>query len=156
MLLFHFTARDRLASIMEGGLSRGDVPVNGPEGEGLNAVWLTTDRSSDGHGLGGSELMTDEDRLRIFRWKGEMPPEGARWANKRAVRITVKLPSSDAKLKEWLPWARKRLDPDWLAQLNEAGGGNRKARTWRLYFGIIPPSAFVAVDVLELETAADA
>jgi hypothetical protein len=153
MLLYHFTAHERLPGILDGGLSKGDVPINGPTGKGLNAVWLTTDSTSEGHGLGKSGLMTDVDRHRIFQWKGEMPPEGTRWANKRAVRITVKLASQDRNLKEWLPWARRRLEPGWLAQLNESGGGSRKARTWRLYFGVIPPSAFVAVDILETEEA---
>lgn len=150
MLLYHYTAHNRLPSIMEEGLRLGDVPVNGPTAAGLNAVWLTTDRDSDGHGLGaGARELTENERRFMLQWKGEMPPEGARWDNKRAVRITVKLSSSDRNLKDWLPWARKRLAPEWLAQLTGAAGGQRKAKTWKLYFGVIPPSAFVAVDVLE-------
>lgn len=149
MLLYHFTAHSRLASINDSGVSQGDVPVNGASSAGINAVWLTTDPSPEGNGLGEAREMTDAERYQIFHWKGAMPDAGTRWENKRAVRITVKLPSSDPRLKDWLPWARKRLNPAWLAGLAASGGGTRKARAWKLYFGTIPPSAFVAVDVLE-------
>lgn len=149
MLLYHFTAHSRLASIMEGGLSKGDVPVNGPDAPGVHAVWLTADPSPEGNGLGEAREMTEAERWQIFRWRGELPEPGTQWENKRAVRITVKLPSADPRLKDWLPWARKRVDPTWLSQLTVTGGGTRKARRWKLYFGTIPPSAFTAVDVLE-------
>lgn len=47
----------------------------------------------------------------------------------------------------WLPWARKRLSPEWLAVLSKTGGGDVKARTWFLYFGTIPPARFRSVTV---------
>lgn len=144
MLLYHFTSHAGLASILEDGLSQGDVPTNGPESQGLNAVWLTTDSTSDGHGLGDAGVMTDEERHRIFRWKGQMPPEGSMWLNKRAVRITVKLPASDRNLKDWLPWARKRLDAAWLGQLNKSRDGARCYRMETLSEnagGRLPPAS---------------
>lgn len=146
MLLYHFTAHDRLGSIMEAGLNKGDVPLS--ETTGMNAVWLTTDPAPDGHGLDAAGVLDDAARYTMLRLFGELPPEGSRWSDKTAVRITVRLPSGDRNLKDWLPWARKRASADWLSRLHSAAGGHRKARTWKLYFGVVPPSAFVAVDIL--------
>lgn len=76
-------------------------------------------------------------------------PAGTVFANKLEVRITVKLPSSDRNLKRWQPWARKHCAPGYADQLAAAAGqGGRKARTWWLYFGVIPSTSFIAVDNL--------
>lgn len=144
MILYHFTARERLASIMQNGLTTGDVPVD-PSQPGLNAVWLTTDSTGAQHGLGEPRLMAEAEREAISSLRGVMPPPGERWLDKREVRITAFVRPGDRRLRDWLPWARKRLDPQWLRALNDAGGGVRVARTWKLYFGVIPTTHFRAV-----------
>lgn len=146
MLLYHFTSTQSLPGIQSGGLSRGMVPV-GPA-RGLNAVWLTTDPGLSGHGLqAGGAMMTDAQRLQAREWSGILPPPGSRYPKEASVRITVDLDPRDRNLHEWLPWARRHLSPEWLAQLHPVAGGNlRQAKTWRLYFGIIPAEDFVAVE----------
>lgn len=153
MLLYHFTAQSCLPGIMAEGLTRGEAPLS--DSEWLNAVNLTTDPEPSGHGLDrGGHVWTAEECAKLYLASGTRIEPGTVNANKRAVRITVKLPSSDRNLKDWLPWARKRLSPGYLNRLiGAAGGGMRKARTWKLYFGVIPPSAFVVVDVLEPKDA---
>jgi hypothetical protein len=146
MLLYHFTSKEALRHILAGGLSRGAVPTSATAA--LNAVWLSTDPGPDGHGLeAGGALMSDAQRQQTYEWTGVRPPPGARYPKDASVRIAVDLSPSDRNLHEWLPWARRALSPDWFAQLHPIAGGNlRKARTWRLYFGFIPASEFVAVD----------
>ena len=148
MLLYHFTSRDLVRSIRQNGLSRGVVHLSAKEQ--ANAVWLTTDPGPNGHGLEwGGDFMSDLDRREAGFWSGKIPPVGARFPKEGSVRITVDLPTGDRDLHEWLPWARRRLTQDWLAHLHPVAGGNlKKAKTWRLYFGVIPASAFVAVDDL--------
>lgn len=152
MILYHFTARERLRAILEEGLRLGDVPVNGPTGQGLNAVWLTSDPTLTNNGLGSAGEMSDQERYRVFEWRGVLPEPGTRWLDKRAVRITVQLPSTDRSLKSWLPWARKRIAPAWLNQLHQSGGGLQAAKSWWLYFGTIKPSNFA--EIIETATSA--
>jgi hypothetical protein len=148
MLLYHFTTRDHVRSILQSGLTRGAVHTSAATQ--LNAVWLTTDPGPDGHGLEwGADFMSDLDRREAKHWSGKLPPPGARFPKEASVRITVALEAGDRNLHEWLPWARRQLKPDWMAYLHPVAGGNlRKAKTWRLYFGIIPPAAFAAVEEL--------
>lgn len=149
MILYHFTSRERLPIILESGLSKGEVPLN--DRETLNAVNLTTDPSPHGHGLDhAGHVVTDDESARIFLRTDSLIPPGTVYINKKAVRITVKIPSSDRALKDYLPWARKHIEPNYLRRLIAvSGGGNAKAKTWKLYFGVIEPRAFVAVDMLE-------
>lgn len=148
MLLYHFTERQLLPRIHETGLSRGAVPV--APGRWLNAVWLTTDGGPGGHGLeSGGAFMTEAQRQQAYEWTGTLPPRGARLPKAAEARIAVEVPAGDRNLHEWLPWARRHLSPEWLAQLHPVGGGNlTQARTWRLYFGVIDPSQFVAVETV--------
>lgn len=145
MLLYHFTAANRLDRILAEGLTRGDVPTNGPYAPGDNAVWFTDTASGEGHGLGELRQMTDAERLAMIEWRGTAPAQGARWDDKREVRIKVRLPSSDRALRRFLPWARRRFDHQWLETLVATGGGVRCAERWWLYFGEVRPSEFVEV-----------
>jgi len=149
MLLHHFTTRDHLRRILAGGLSRGAVHV--ARDRQLNGVWLTTDAGPAGHGLqSGGAFMSDAERLEAREWSGALPPPGARFPKPADVRITVQLDPRDRNLHEWLPWARRHIDPEWLATLHPVIGGNlKKAKSWRLYFGVIPCEAFVAVEELQ-------
>ena len=126
---------------MREGLTKGDVPMSNSgkyQAEGVNAVWFTTSGSAAGHGLSDARYATEEECSLLG------VPLGARFPNKRAVRITVKMPID--KLKHWPAFARKRLDPRLYANLSAAGGGERLAKTWHLSFQPIPPEQFAKVE----------
>ena len=148
MLLYHFTSRENLRSIMQSGLSRGAVHLSADQR--LPAVWLTTDGSAKGHGLdSGGAFMTDEERIQAREWSGRIPPPGERFPKPAEVRIAVEIEVGDRLLHDWLPWARRHIDAEWLAQLHPVASGDlKKARNWRLYFGVILTEAFVAVEEL--------
>ena len=146
MLLYHFTSRANLPSILEHGLNQGEVPLS--ETRVMNAVNLTTDREPSGHGLDhGGKVVTEEESALFATKHGWNIPAGTVFTNKLEARITVKVHSSDRNLKRWQPWARKHCEPGFADQLAAAAGqGGRKARTWWLYFGTIPPANFLAVE----------
>lgn len=142
MIFYHYTALETLDSVLREGLTKGDVPITAtadPQADGVNAGWFTTSHDPSGHGLGEARPLTDEERRLIGA------PPGSRWKNKRAVRITVKMPLS--KLKHWPSFARKHVDPACYRRLSEVGGGKAKAKTWYLSFNSIPPEMFAAVDL---------
>lgn len=141
MLLYHFTAEEFLESILANGLNRGELPLSATEVE--NAVNLTSDPNPEGHGLSEARPLNNAE-IAFFRRTGQYLPEGAMFPNKRAVRITVKMPRSA--VKQWLPWARKKLSRSWLNTMIDAGGGPRKAKTWWFSRNPIPPEHFVAVE----------
>lgn len=148
MVLHHFTTRDALRNIKAAGLARGVVHV--AAGRQLSAIWLTADPAG-GHGLeAGGAFMSDDDRREAMQWTGIMPPPGARFPKRAEVRISVELDPSDRNLHEWLPWARRHLEPEWLAHLHPIATFNmKKAKHWRIYTGVIAPQAIVAIEELE-------
>jgi hypothetical protein len=148
MILYHFTCFDYTESILSEGLTKGDVPTKptGPLSE-TNAVWLTTDAEPQGHGLFKGGLLTEEERRAFFTMTGTMPPAGARFPNKLSVRIKVVIPSSDRRLVKWTTWGRKHCQPRTFEGLISKNGTRYK--TWWLYFGVIKPDLFQAVDYIE-------
>jgi hypothetical protein len=137
MLLYHYTAHECWPSITREGINKGEVAL-GPH-DWLNAVWLTSDRSTDGHGLSGGCPVTPEDAqfLRL-PWTDDLV-----WPNTRAVRLTVKVPHGDRSLVSWKSWANKHVCPKWRKPYEEAGGGRAKAKTWFIYWGVVPPAWIV-------------
>jgi hypothetical protein len=128
MILYHFTGLEHLDAIMEDCLSIGDVPTSSTEGK--TGVWFTTDQDPAGHGLGVEMDL----------------PNGGRIPNKRAVRITVSIPSSDRKLVSWMKWGRKHCNPDMFDRLNRSGGG--KCKSWYIYFSTVKPDQFSNIEIL--------
>lgn len=145
MILHHFTALEYLEEIMTSGLTRGDVPISPDLGK--NAVWFTTDSNPSGHGLTDGRPLTDFEKSVLLKQSGRKVSPDARFPDKRKVKIDVVIPSSDKKLKKWLPWARKHLQRDWLEILTRVGGGKPKARTWYIYNGVVRPELFRSVSV---------
>lgn len=147
MIFYHFTSHEALDSILGEGLNRGEAPLS--DRRVAKAVNLTTDRHPDGHGLDlGGHVVTDDESVSYAAAGFNIPAETT-FVEKRAVRITVKLSSNDPNLKQWRSWSRKHCEDGYADRLERAAGSNgRKARSWWLYFGTIPPSAFTAVDVL--------
>jgi hypothetical protein len=147
MLFYHFTSRENWERIQLEGLTRGEAPISANRWE--NAVNLTTDSSPLGHGLSDGGPKPPELIAQFVKVYGR-PPPSLNWADKTAVRIRVKLGSADRNLKKWDSWARKRVEPDFLQVLHRvAGPPYGKHKTWWLYFGVVPPSAFVGVDFLD-------
>lgn len=141
MLLYHFTAEEYLDSILAHGLDCGELPLSATEVE--SAVNLTSDPNPGGHGLSDGRPLND-DEIAFFRRTGTPVADGARIPNKRAIRITVKVPRST--VKRWLPWARKKLDALFLKGMIDSGGGARKAKSWWFSHKPIPRECFVAVE----------
>ena len=149
MLLFHFTSRHDLPQILDSGLNRGSVPFSATRS--VNAVWLTSDPGPHGHGLEqGGPSMTDAQRVQAREWTGILPPPGTRMPKPAEVRIAVEVERSDPRLHDWLPWARRNLSAEWLRTLHPPGCASlRKAKTWRIYDGLISPDRIVAVEMVE-------
>ncbi len=139
MVLYHYTAREYLDAILREGLTKGEIPF-GPRAEDCgNAVWFTTSPDSAGHGLTGARVLTVEE----CAFMGV--PFGMKFPDKRAVRITVKMPKS--KLKHWPSYGKKRMKPAYYAALSEGGGGEHRAKTWYISFRPIAPDQFEKIEV---------
>jgi len=151
MIFYHYTTRDAVSSILEEGLTRGEAPLSYTRV--VRAVNLTTDSDPSGHGLDmGGHIVTADEAI-VMAAKGFHVPAGTVFANKREVRIRIKLPSSDPKLQRWRSWSRKHCEPGYADILERSAGANiRKAKTWWLYFGMILPTRFEGIDILVPET----
>jgi hypothetical protein len=149
MILYHFTCREYMDSIFRDGLNRGDVPIQlvGPLSE-TNAVWLTTQQQPNGCGLSNAaHVLTEAERQAYQKMLGVLPPEGTRFPDKSTVRIKVMIPSTDRRLKRWLTFGRKHCEPGLYEAFVRADGQAHKS--WWIYFGIISPDQFQAVDYLK-------
>lgn len=144
MILYHYTAIELLSAIEREGLTKGEVAITPYDLE--NAVWLTTDQQSDGHGLTDGGFIPEAEHADLERRVGHELSPIVR-PDKRRVRIAVTIPSHDRKLKPWLPYADRRLTKEWLECLTKSGGGKAKAETWRIYLGTIPPARFRSIEV---------
>ena len=143
--LYHFTCWHHWPAIQAGGLCKGDVPIT--PSLGMNAVWFTTDEDPAGHGLSGGEPISPKIIAAAIRQNGRAPAN-THWPNKRAIRITVDFPDGAEGLHHWPKWSAAKVAPPLLRSLERNGGGPRKAETWWLYFGTVPPADFAAVDFL--------
>jgi hypothetical protein len=88
---------------------------------------------------------TDWERAIVRERCPDLPILNKRWlgseSNDPLARFTVRLSSSDRKLKKYGPWLRKHQfinhpDPDDIF-------GRRAMETWWIYFGDIEPSKIV-------------
>lgn len=151
MILYHYTAEACLEPILATGLSLGEAPLS--NFKVVNAVNLTSDRSPFGHGLDmGGKPMTEGHVDAYYRMFGTRFPVGTLFPNKRQLRLNVSVPSSDRNLKRWRSWSRKHCEPGYPEHLESvAGQQGRKAKSWWLYFGVIPPSQIVAIEQLDAD-----
>ena len=163
MELYHFTAIEHIESIMTYGLNRGEVVIDSPNlvgnmkkpdkrryyGRNLiaNGVNLTTDSDPAEHGLGEPGLLTASQRRFFEEADGVRPPNGARFADKRQVRIQIDLPEHSHGLFNWLQWSTTKVDKDTRRALILSGGGFIKASTWYVSFETIPTSAIVEIGI---------
>lgn len=124
--LYHFTCELHLPSIMQEGLTRGDVPTSYTGG--FNAPWLTSDSSWGGNSgwAGGSERRNTE-------------------IDKNKFRLTVVIPDADPDLHHWPELAKElEIDKLWYTALNESSGGG--AENHYVYKGEIPRSWITKVE----------
>ena len=107
----------------------------------VNAISLTTSPLPVGLGLDrGPDELSEVDRIRIFERTGILHPEGARFADSRAVRITVELERDDPALIRWRDF-RTRILPSRRVELERGC----KPGTWWVYLGTLPPTWFTAI-----------
>jgi hypothetical protein len=151
MKLYHFTYEGALSSILSEGLTRGDIPVS-PNGA-MNAVWFTTDRNPNGHGVygdGARSIVTPE--IAAMSATPLSLGETLYFPDKQKIRIRVDLATSKTHgLCKWLDFAKKmKIDPEWLKAVHGAAGDNPKPHTWWLWFGVMPPEQFATVEVRDI------
>jgi hypothetical protein len=141
VILYHFTTSGNVGMIRAHGLTRGRVELSNDPQDYVNAISLTTSPVPVGLGLDlGPDELTEVDRIRIFERTGILHPEGARFADSRAVRITVELERDDPALIRWLEF-RTRILPSRRVELERGC----KPGTWWVYLGQIPPERFTAI-----------
>lgn len=145
MVLFHFTSIDRLDDILREGINRGTVSTS--TSERSHGIWLTTDSDPSEHGLGAGAVLSQGAKAAVERRLGRRFADDVAIPDKRAVRITVIIPSRDKRLVRWLPWAQKRCDPAYLTALIETGGGRSKAKTWYFYREPVPADMISAIEL---------
>jgi hypothetical protein len=98
-------------------------------------------------------LLPSWPELVKFGWSS--PPHSCVWLTKlesvdlkemRAAdcRITVAIPSTDRRLVRWRDWLREH-DPD-LIEWFIRNGRNAGLKAHYCYFGVVPPSAFLAIE----------
>lgn len=123
--LYHFTSLLHFGKILaDGGLSKGDVPINTTHG--YNAVWFTTTNM-----LGRQSPMLNGSGV-----------------DKTEVRITVEFTLPTPKLYYWKDVASKiGVERQFYRSLDEVGGYS--AKKWWLYAGVIPTERFNKVEFRE-------
>lgn len=144
MKFYHFTARDRLPSIMSNGLTIGDVPACSLFEDNEIAVWLTSNPRPSGQGLGFVREFTDHDRFsgltmeEVLALRGPAP-------DKTEARITIAALPEPQRLQRWSDWARDYVEPEIYDELVRRGGA--KHLDWYLYWGVIPPEYFEEIEL---------
>ncbi len=119
VIFYHYTRREFLPSILQTGLSRGDVPLTPTVG------------------MIGPSLTKESDPARLVR-AGVLYPEKAR------ARLTVELDAGDSRLVSFVEIPRRfQHDPAFYRVL--ALGSN--TREWFAYLGTVFPDRFRALRV---------
>ena len=120
-VVYHFTSRSCWHFIESQGIARGECPV----AHSLILNWPN---------------FTVDSRPDSQRW--------ACWSDRLAVRISVGLDPADPAWVRWSDLTREHgMDRVTYLRYDFSGGGG--ARYWWIYRGVVPPSAFRAVEFLD-------
>ncbi len=119
MLLYHFTRREFLSSILAHGLDQGDVPLT--ENSGVNGVCLTE----------------------IADTKPQAQPWARSTDDKLNFRLTVAVEPSERLLRwKYVP-QKLKMSRAWWRILTDCGGGD--PYKWWIFFGTIAPGNILSV-----------
>lgn len=128
-MLYHFTSKYYLPSILRAGLTRGDVPL--AEDASVNGVWLTKE--------GRKHRQVYNRTSKILHPGGAM-----HLVDKAEIRITVETDGLPF-LFQWEEVVQRlEIDPLYAKFLNSAG--NAEGGLWFVSFASISPSAFVRIE----------
>ncbi|NNM74206.1 hypothetical protein [Enterovirga aerilata] len=144
MRLFHFTSEGHLPHIIaSGGLCKGDVIVGQRGEKTLTATWLSLDPDPDHQGLGDgtATLIATAEMIALGM------PATMGTVDKRAVRITVVIPSTDRRLRRWLPFARGGVGEQIIDFEKRHAGNPRFVEDWFFYRGVIPVERFASIEI---------
>jgi hypothetical protein len=139
MIFYHFTGHRFLPSIREKGLQGLMVLDYGKLDRGV--ISLTTSDRPEGLGINmEDEPPTAEQREQQFLITGKRPPDDLIYWDKSAVRIRLKIASTDHRL---IPWSKymRRVEPVRLANMHRG----ENPSTWWMYRGVIPAERFDAI-----------
>jgi hypothetical protein len=148
--LYHFTALEYLGSILDEGLTRGDVPLSPTRRK--TAIWLTRNPDPDTQAWTGDPRRERKPYARLLDFAPSLR-RLPRFVDKRAVMLAVEVPDGDGKLVGWLCFAAQRgIDRRWVETVARARGGKMSnALDWYIYRGAIPREWIVDVVPLSEE-----
>ena len=106
MKLYHFTYEEALPSILAEGLYRGEIPLSRTTIMPESAVWLTTDQTPDGHGLGYAHARVATPQLAAAYKVPVGPHSISRTRKKSAFRLTSK--RARLGVCKWLDFAKRK------------------------------------------------
>lgn len=146
MLFYHFTSPGHVGHILEsGGLRKGSVWVGSYPSIPFEAAFLTTSPDPDRSGVSDGTPIAVPQNLR--KGGGASVIETI---DKRRVRMSLRIASSDRRLRNYLSFAKGRVDPAQLAsEVRHTPGGMEAMRAWFFFRGTIPLDRVVRWELMD-------
>lgn len=146
MKFYHFTSPGHVGHILAyGALAKGTI-WTGEDAKGFfSAVLLTTDPDPDRSGV-------DDGRPLQIPIERRLPngPIELRGCDKRRVRFTVTIPSSDRDLRNYWTFIQGRVGRWYLDyEIASTTGGLRSVRNWHFYRRAIPLSRIERIEIMD-------
>lgn len=145
MKLYHFTSFGHVPHILShGGLQNGDVMCGDHGEQTRRATWLTSDPSpirAGGVSVGGLMPLPDD-------FKKKLGKSWTQTTDKRVVRISVMIPTTNRQLKHWLTWAKSRLGQKLVEMQIDIAGGKAEAEKYYFYEPLIRTEDFLSIELL--------
>ena len=146
MILYHFTSPGHVGHILgSGGLRKGSVWVGSHPSIPFEAAYLTTSPDPDRSGVSDGTPIVLPEYMR--RGGGEAIIETI---DKRRVRMTLRISSGDRRLRNYVTFAKGRVDPAQLAsEARQTPGGIETMRAWYFFRGTIPLDRVVRWELMD-------